>query len=481
MTSLAARALTIGALLIALVPTTAHAERAAGLTSGNELVTFNTTAPGTFAIKSISGLQGVDEHVIALDTRPATGELQALTVPYGTTANATIRVYSVNANTAAATFIGSVPGTVPGAGDRATGADFNPVVDRFRVVQANNENFRVNPNNGTLSGDDVNLTYTAPATGPVTAVAYDRNIAPGPPGTVAPAGTRTTLYGIDSGASQLVVQGGIDGLAAGGPNGGTITAIGPLGVTVVSGSDAGLDVSPSGTAYAALTTAPGVSGLYTIDLTTGAATAIGALPVVLTGLTIMPPDNCPAVDGDDQADLDNDGLGDACDPDVDGDGVSDANEAAIGSNPRSTDSDGDGKPDGADACPTVAATTANGCPDPPVPPDKTAPIVTVSKLSSKLKYAKFLKGVTLRVAPSEASAFTIDLVAKAKGATISRAGDLVLATKSYKLAAGSHSVKLKPSRKLLGKKRKFTVTVRITATDAAGNRTVVSKRVKVTK
>ncbi len=104
----------------------------------------------------------------------------------------------------------------PGAGDSATGADFNPVVDRLRVVNFNQENFRINPNNGALSGDDTDLTFTAPATGPVTAVAYDRNIAPGPPGTVAPPGTLTTLYGIDVGSDRLVVQGGVNGAARAG-------------------------------------------------------------------------------------------------------------------------------------------------------------------------------------------------------------------------------------------------------------------------
>jgi len=482
--SLAARALTITALLIAIVPATAHAERAAGITPENGLVTFDTLTPGTGAVKQITGLQTATERVVAIDNRPATGELQALTVPVGAVANALIRLYKVDPNSGAATFIGSIPSTIPGASDNPTGADFNPVVDRLRVVVSNNENFRVNPNNGSLSGNDTDLTYTAPATGPVTAVAYDRNIAPGPPGTVAPPGTKTTLYGIDTGSGRLVVQGGIDGAGPGGPNGGAITAIGVLGAPVLANSDAGLDISAAtGTAYAALSPNFGTSNLYTVDLATGAATLVGALPSTVNSITILPPDNCPAVDGDDQADLDGDGLGDACDPDIDGDGISNAVEEANGSNPRAADSDGDGKADAADACPMVAASTANGCPDPPPPAvvDKTAPKVTISKLTTKYKFAKFLKGVSLRAKPSEASSMVVELVVRARRATVSSAGDLVLATKRYGLSTSTRAVKLKPSRKLVAGRKKFSVSVRVTATDAAGNRTVASKTVRITR
>ena len=50
--------------------------------------------------------------------------------------------------------MGSIPGTVPAPPTSPTGVDFNPVVDRLRVVNAGNENFRVNPTNGSLAGDD---------------------------------------------------------------------------------------------------------------------------------------------------------------------------------------------------------------------------------------------------------------------------------------------------------------------------------------
>jgi hypothetical protein len=57
-------------------------------------------------------------------------------------------------------------------------------------------------------------------------------------------------------------------------------------------------------------------------------------------------DNCPDLSNADQADLDNDGLGDACDADIDGDGLDAAQEAAQGTDPRRADSDSDGLDDG---------------------------------------------------------------------------------------------------------------------------------------
>lgn len=345
------------------------------------------------------------------------------------------RSYKLDPETAAATFVGSLPdATPPSAGDWPTGADFNPVVDRIRVVNANNENYRINPNTAALAGDDVNLTFMAPAIGPLTALAYDRNVAPGPPGTVAPPGTLTTLYGIDVGADRLVVQGGINGAAPGGPNGGTVSDIGPLGVAVDNASDAGFDISPGGTAYAALRTAT-VPNLYTVDLQTGTATSLGQLPAELRSVTILPPDT--------------------------------------------RDTDGDGVIDSADACPTIAAPPPSGCPSPALPPDQTSPTVRVRGVPRRLSRRRFLNGISARISSGEAVRLQVALLARARAVRIARVGDVVLAERSRGLSAAARRVRLKPRRRLVGRARRFTVRLRVIATDAAGNRRTVVRRIRV--
>jgi hypothetical protein len=73
-------------------------------------------------------------------------------------------------------------------------------------------------------------------------------------------------------------------------------------------------------------------------------------------------DNCPFAVNGDQANLDGDGEGDACDADDDGDGLTDVVEGELRTDPARADTDGDGRPDGADPCPRTRSASVDGCP-----------------------------------------------------------------------------------------------------------------------
>jgi hypothetical protein len=459
------------AVLAALSAPAAEAAPAVGLAAPRTLVNFDTSALSDVRLRPITGLQNAGETAVGMDMRPATGEVFLVTVPSGAGANALVRTYKLDPLTAAATFVGSIPNTVPGAADVPTGVDFNPRVDRIRVVNSNNANFRINPNNGSLAANDVNLTYTAPATGPVTGVAHDRNVAPGPPGTP-PGTTPTTLYGIDVASDRLVVQGGIDGAGSGGPNAGLITSIGPLGVSVLNTSNAGFDIAPDGSAYAVLQTGLAQS-LYTVNLSTGAATLVGQIGANMQDITILAADNCPTVSGDNQADLDGDGAGDACDPDIDEDGLTNAAETARGTDPRNPDTDADGLGDASDACPTLAGTAAkNGC-------DGTAPTIAITRTPRRMKRKRFFHGVVTRISAGEAARLDVALLGRARSARVARTGDIVLAERHLGLSARTRSLRLKPRRALVSRSRRFSVRLRVTATDAAGNSATRTRTIRV--
>ncbi|MBV7530486.1 DUF4394 domain-containing protein [Chitinophaga sp. sic0106] len=221
----------------------------------NELVIFNPLNPAPVS-KAITGL-AAGEGVLGIDLRPVNGQLYAL--------GSTSRLYTINAASGVATAVSAAPFTTLLAGTDF-GFDFNPTVDRIRVVSNSGQNLRLNPTDGTVAAVDVTLN---PGTAIISAAAYTNNVA---------GATTTVLFDIDALNNRLYKQDP--------PNNGTLVSVGPLGVTATSTN--GFDIGGnSGTAYAVLTVGS-VTKVYTINLTTGAATAGAMLATSVKGFTIGP-------------------------------------------------------------------------------------------------------------------------------------------------------------------------------------------------
>ncbi|CAN5878964.1 DUF4394 domain-containing protein [soil metagenome] len=251
----------------------AKAELLIGLTDGNQLVRFESTAPQTILGNAqITGVQ-TGESILGIDLRPATGQLYG----YGSTS----RLYTINVLTGVATEVGSGPFMPPGDGV-THGFDFNPAVARIRLVRNANRNLQLHQDTGQVVAVDGPLAYVMGDTNfgvdpTVTGSAYINNF----PGTMT-----TTLFGIDSGLNILVRQDP--------PNAGGLVTIGSLGLPFSVDGRNGFDVSGlTGIAYAAfINPLVAESSLFTINLATGAATQIGSTPIgginsgiILRGLT----------------------------------------------------------------------------------------------------------------------------------------------------------------------------------------------------
>jgi hypothetical protein len=232
----------------------ALAETIYGLTTTNLLERFDSSTPGTIdALIPVTGL-APNESLVTIDFRPDGGDLYALSDQS--------RMYTINLVTGAATQVGSDGAFTLSGND--FGMDFNPVVDRIRVVSDTNQNLRLNPITGELTASDTPLSYgmgdpNFGADPTDVAAAYSNNF---------PGATTTTLYGIDSVLDILVIQNP--------PNAGILATVGPI--SAEASSVAGFDISTGGTAYAMFKATPSsVGNLYTINLVSGAATLVGGI------------------------------------------------------------------------------------------------------------------------------------------------------------------------------------------------------------
>lgn len=252
----------------ALVASNASAELVYGVTQAGFLVNWNSATPGSLnGGVAIQGL-AANEQVVGIDFRPATGELYAL--------GSFSRLYRLNVNTGMATIVGS-PFATPLSGS-SFGFDFNPTVDRIRIVSDAGQNLRAHPDTGAVVAVDGNLQFVGGdpnfgATPNVVHAAYTNNFA---------GAMTTTLYGIDTALDILVIQNP--------PNAGGLVTVGSIGADMTDVG--GFDISGStGIAYAVIRDAAlAKSTFWTIDLQTGAGMMVGEIGggAIITAMAVVP-------------------------------------------------------------------------------------------------------------------------------------------------------------------------------------------------
>jgi hypothetical protein len=80
---------------------------------------------------------------------------------------------------------------------------------------------------------------------------------------------------------------------------------------------------------------------------------------------------------------------------------------------------------------------------------------------------------------TEAARLDVALLGRARSVRVARAGDVVLAERHLRRSARTRRVTLKPKRRLLATRARFSVRLRVTATDAAGNSRTRTKTIRV--
>lgn len=229
------------------------------------IVEFDSATPG--ALNTVAPANYYD----GIDYRPADGRVYVLDAQGA-------RIRRLNAGNLQPDNAYLVfPGVISGFN---WGFDFDPVANQARLISETGQNIGAVPVLGTPGESGTAFPNVAYAAGDpnfgihpnIVDLAYSNNV---------PNASNTTLYGIDTGLDVLVTVNQVTGV---------LTTVGPLGVNVNAAG--GFDISRfSGTAYAALLpSSSSNSSLYTINLATGAATAIGSIDggILITGLTVVP-------------------------------------------------------------------------------------------------------------------------------------------------------------------------------------------------
>jgi hypothetical protein len=196
---------------------------------------FNPTQANTVISKNITGT-GAGEEWMGIDFRPVNGQLYGITL----SAAGNARLYTFNLSTGAAAAVGA--GFSLAANTSAAGFDFNPTVDRIRLVTNTGQNLRLNPNDGSIAATDLNLNPGSPS---IAGAAYTNNF---------PGATTTVLYVLDM--TKLYRQEP--------PNNGTLIDVGPLNIT--ASQQNGFDIGGNSNKAYALFSVGDATKLYNINI-----------------------------------------------------------------------------------------------------------------------------------------------------------------------------------------------------------------------
>ena len=278
-----------------------------GFTAGQQGLAIINPANGTAPLvnTAITGVT-LGQMLVGIDSRPNTGQLFALGYD-ATTTGVNSQLYVLDPATSVATPVAAAIRLELGGPADRIGFDFNPTVDRIRVVSTNDANLRLNPNNGALAATDGTLAYAggAPANPGIGAVAYTNSYF---------GSSNTTLYDFDELNTTAATTPGNTALLSiqSPPNVGTLVS--PVNVmfgAFVTGSPQAVDIDiyfdPAtlvNQAYLTEVTAGGSSNFYSLDLATGMATFRGntvpsSLPFVIRDIAapIAPQAALPALTG----------------------------------------------------------------------------------------------------------------------------------------------------------------------------------------
>ena len=141
----------------------------------------------TYAVTPTSATQ----TLVGFDYRPNTGQAYALGYDAANQNPATTnaQLYVIDTTTGIATAVGSPMFLALGTTTDRVGFDFNPTVDRIRVVSTNDNNYRLNPTTGaTIKDGNVRYASGTPANPGIGSLAYSNSFI---------GATSTIFYGLD--------------------------------------------------------------------------------------------------------------------------------------------------------------------------------------------------------------------------------------------------------------------------------------------